>query len=74
MSAPLWRLYLESYLAVREAMGQPVRAERKLLGEFSWPLWPSVSPAGADRSGPNGHLTGRACSRRAGASVDGPDA
>ena len=34
MSAPLWRLHLESYLAVREAMGQPVRAERKLLGEF----------------------------------------
>jgi hypothetical protein len=30
----LWRPHLESYLAVREAMGHSVRAERKLLGEF----------------------------------------
>ena len=34
MSEHLWRPHLESYLAVREAMGQSVRAERKLLGEF----------------------------------------
>jgi hypothetical protein len=34
MSESLWRSHLESYLAVREAMGHSVRAERKLLGEF----------------------------------------
>ena len=34
MSENLWRPRLESYLAVREAMGHSVRAERKLLGEF----------------------------------------
>ena len=34
MSENLWRPHLESYLAVREAMGHSVRAERKLLGEF----------------------------------------
>jgi integrase/recombinase XerD len=34
VSAPLWRLHVESYLAVREAMGQSVRPKRKLLDEF----------------------------------------
>jgi integrase/recombinase XerD len=34
MSEQLWRPHLESYLAVREAMGHSVRAERKLLAEF----------------------------------------
>src|ERR1700740_265893 len=34
MSESLWRPRLESYLVVREAMGDSVRAERKLLGEF----------------------------------------
>ena len=34
MSENRWRPYLESYLAVREATGHSVRAERKLLGEF----------------------------------------
>src|SRR6202045_5248612 len=34
MSENLWRPYLESYLAVREAMGPSFREERKLLGEF----------------------------------------
>jgi hypothetical protein len=31
MSKNLWRPRLESYLAVREAMGHSVRAERRLL-------------------------------------------
>src|SRR5260370_30902035 len=34
MSGNLWRPRLESYLAVREAMGHSVREERRLLGEF----------------------------------------
>ena len=34
MSEHLWRPRLESYLAVREAMGHSVRAERKLPSEF----------------------------------------
>ena len=34
MSENLWRQHLESYLAVREAMGYSVRIERKLVGEF----------------------------------------
>src|SRR6516225_4534606 len=34
MSENLWHLHLESYPAVREALGYSVRAQRKLLGEF----------------------------------------
>jgi len=80
MSAPLWRLHLESYLAVREAMGHSVRAERKLLGEFlafvaerqpsgGGPIRAEWALAWACLG-----LPGLACARREGASVDRPDA
>ena len=59
MSENLWRPHLESYLAVREAMGHSVRAERKLLGEFL----DFADQRGGAGSVPNGLLIGLVCSR-----------
>jgi hypothetical protein len=71
MSHNLWRPHLESYLAVREAMGHSVRAERKLLGEFLDFVDQKSVP---DRSVPNGLLIGLVCSRREEEWVARPDA
>ena len=71
MSENLWHPYLESYLAVREATGHSVRAERKLLGEF---LDFADEKGGAGRSVPNGLLIGPACSRHEEDLVARPDA
>ena len=72
MSEKLWHLHLESYLAVREAMGYSVRAQRKLLGEFL-DFAPIAQTALSDRSVPNGLWIGLACFRRAEGSVGKPD-
>ena len=72
MSENLWRPRLESYLAVREAMGHSVRAERKLLLVSSWIL--STKKAVSDRSVPNGLSIGLVCSRREAEWAARPDA
>ena len=61
MSENLWRPRLESYLAVREAMGHSFERSASCLVS-SWTL--SAKKAVPDRSVPNGLLIGLVCSRR----------